>query len=95
MAYYHAAFEQQLLNVAQAQLKAEMPTHRATDDCSRKAVTVIEGFRFHHRAILREHLGNVTAPIQSIGLLLGDETFDHIVPDSREASRQFLYVAKR
>ena len=34
----HAALEEQLFEVAQAQLEAEIPTHCATDDASRKTV---------------------------------------------------------
>ena len=34
----HAALEEQLVDVAQAQLEAEIPTHCATDDASRKTV---------------------------------------------------------
>jgi hypothetical protein len=34
----HAALEEQLFDVAQAQLEAEIPTHCATDDASRKTV---------------------------------------------------------
>jgi hypothetical protein len=48
----HTALEEQLLDVAQAQLKAEIPSNSAADDASREAVTVIERFRFLHQFIL-------------------------------------------
>jgi hypothetical protein len=41
----HAALKQQLFNVAQAQLKAKIPAHSATDNSSRNAVAVIKRFR--------------------------------------------------
>jgi hypothetical protein len=41
-AHDHAAFEEQLLDVAKARLKPEIPAHAAADDCSQKAMTVIE-----------------------------------------------------
>jgi hypothetical protein len=49
----HAALEKQLFDVAQAQLKAKIPAHCAIDDAGWETVTVIERFRFLHRAILR------------------------------------------
>ena len=58
----HAALEEQLLNVAQAQLKAEIPAHSATDDLGWETVTVIERFGFLHHAILRDRAGNLTTP---------------------------------
>jgi hypothetical protein len=59
---YHATLEEQFLDVTQAQLEAEIPTHRATDDVGRKTVTVIERFRFLHRDILRDRPNNLTMP---------------------------------
>lgn len=38
----HAAFEEQFLDAAQAQLKAKIPAHSATDDHSRKTVAAIK-----------------------------------------------------
>src|SRR6516164_1412847 len=61
----HAALEQQLFDVAQAQLEAEIPSNRAADDASRKTVTVIERFRFLHRVILSDRPRNLTTPRQS------------------------------
>ena len=58
----HAALEEQLLNVAQAQLEAEVPAHGATDDAGWETVTVIARFRFLHRAILRDRSRNLTMP---------------------------------
>jgi hypothetical protein len=58
----HTALEEQFLDVAQAQLKAEMPAHSATDDLGWETVTVIERFRFLHHAILRDRLSNLTTP---------------------------------
>jgi hypothetical protein len=62
----HATLEQQLFNVAQAQLKPEIRTHRATDDRGRRTVTVIKRFRFLHHRILRDRLSNVTEPIRRL-----------------------------
>src|SRR3984893_9829890 len=58
----HTALEEQFLDVAQAQLKAEIPAHSATDDLGWETVTVIERFRFLHRAILRDRPSNLTTP---------------------------------
>jgi hypothetical protein len=58
----HTTLEEQFLDVAQAQLKAEVPAHGATDDFSWKTVTVIKGFWFLHRAILRDRPDNLTMP---------------------------------
>src|SRR5258708_22685398 len=49
----HTALEQQFLDVAQAQLKAEIRTHTATHNLGWETETVIERFRFSHPAILR------------------------------------------
>ncbi|MFB9123788.1 hypothetical protein ACFFYR_11370 [Paraburkholderia dipogonis] len=62
MADSHAALEQQLFNVAQAQLKTEEPAHCLADNCRRKAVAVIDRFRFFHRGILVHRFANVTEP---------------------------------
>jgi len=56
----HPALEEQFLDVTQAQLKAKIPAHGATDDVGRKTVTVIERFRFLHRDILRDRPNNLT-----------------------------------
>jgi hypothetical protein len=37
----HPALEEQLFDIAQAQLKAKIPTHGTTDDGGQKTVTVI------------------------------------------------------
>jgi hypothetical protein len=58
----HTALEEQFLDVAQAQLKAEIPAHSATDDFGWETVTVIERFRFLHHAILRDGASNLTTP---------------------------------
>jgi hypothetical protein len=58
----HAALEEQLFDVAQAQLEAEIPTHCATDDAGRKTVAVIKRFRFLHRCILRDRPNNLKMP---------------------------------
>jgi hypothetical protein len=50
----HAALEEQLFDVAQAQLEAEVPAHCATDNAGWETVTMIERFRFLHRANLRD-----------------------------------------
>jgi hypothetical protein len=41
VADHHAALEQQLLDIPQAQLEPEMPAHRATDDGTWKTMAVI------------------------------------------------------
>jgi len=62
-----APLEQQLRNVAQAQLKPEVPAHGAPDDHGRKTVTTIERLRFLHRVILRDSHRYVTAPSHNTG----------------------------
>src|ERR1700709_927703 len=59
----HTALEEQFLNVAQAQLKAEIPAHSATDDLGWETVNVIERLRFLHRGILRHRPNNLTTPL--------------------------------
>jgi hypothetical protein len=59
----HTALEEQFLDVAQAQLKAEIPAHSATDYLGWETMTVIERFRFLHRAILRHRPNNLTTPL--------------------------------
>ena len=49
---HDATFEQQLLDIAQAQAEPERPANRAADDDGRGAVAVIKRFRFLHRLIL-------------------------------------------
>jgi hypothetical protein len=49
---HDTTLEQQLLDVAQAQAKPEIPPNRAADDDGREAVTVIKRFRFLHHFIL-------------------------------------------
>src|SRR5471032_1134514 len=56
------ALEQQFFDITQAELKSEIPAHRATDDRHRKAVTVVKRFCILHHAILLDHLSNVTVP---------------------------------
>jgi hypothetical protein len=56
------ALEQQFFDIKQAELKPEIPAHRATDDRHRKAVTVVKRFCILHHAILLDHLSNVTVP---------------------------------
>jgi hypothetical protein len=56
------AFEQQFFDITQAELKPEIPAHRATDDRRRKAVTMVKRFCIRHHAILLDHLSNVTVP---------------------------------
>src|SRR5471032_3306895 len=58
----HAALEEQFLDVAQAQLEAEIPSNSPADDTSRETVPVIKRFRFFHRAILRDRPNNLTMP---------------------------------
>ncbi|AKM33484.1 hypothetical protein AB870_25225 (plasmid) [Pandoraea faecigallinarum] len=42
VADYHPTLKQQLFDVAQAELKSEVPTHRMADDRRRESVAVIE-----------------------------------------------------
>ena len=56
------ALEQQFFDITQAELEPEIPTHRATDDRCRKAMTVVKRFCISHHAILLDHLSNVTVP---------------------------------
>src|SRR5258706_13346930 len=58
----HSTLEQQLFDLAQAELEPEVPTHRMANDRRREPVAVIKRFRFRHRIMLREHPANVTAP---------------------------------
>jgi hypothetical protein len=58
----HAALEEQFLDVAQAQLEAEIPSNSAADDTSQETVAVMERFRFLHRAILSDESRNLTTP---------------------------------
>ena len=60
--HYGATLEQQFFNVAQAQLKPEIPVNGKTDHQRREAMAVIERFRLFHLPILRDRLGNVTKP---------------------------------
>jgi hypothetical protein len=58
--------QQQLLDVAQAQVEPIVPAYRAADDPRRKAVAMIERFRPFHFAILPGRLSNVTESIGAI-----------------------------
>jgi hypothetical protein len=58
----HPTLEQQLFNVAQTQLKPEVPPNSAADDRRGKLMTVIKRFRILHQTILRGHPNNVTKP---------------------------------
>jgi hypothetical protein len=51
VAYDHAALEQQLFDVEQAELEPHVPKHRVADDRRREPVAVIERCRFRHRAM--------------------------------------------
>jgi len=44
--------EQQLFDIPKAQLKPEIPSHRATDGCAWKPMTVIKRFWILHQTIL-------------------------------------------
>ena len=58
----HPALEQQFFDITRAELKPEIPAHRATDDRRREAVTMVKRFCILHHAILLDHLSNVTVP---------------------------------
>ncbi|MCY1332308.1 hypothetical protein D9M69_179980 [compost metagenome] len=59
------ALEQQLLDVAQTQVKAKIPAHRAADDDRRrKPVAMLERFLLH-RLILPDRIANLTTPSRS------------------------------
>src|SRR5260370_40165641 len=72
----HTALEEQFLDVAQAQLKAKVPAHSATDDLGWETVTVIERFRFLHHAILRDRASNLTTPSGLMGVFPGEDALD-------------------
>jgi hypothetical protein len=63
----HPTLEQQLFNVAQTQLKPEVPPNSAADDRRGKPMTVIKRFRILHQTILRDHPNNVTKPCLDTG----------------------------
>jgi hypothetical protein len=58
----HPALEEQLFDITQAQLKAKIPTHGATNDWGRKTETVIQRFQFLHLVIRRDRPINLTMP---------------------------------
>jgi hypothetical protein len=58
----HAALETQFLDIAQAELEAEIPANDVTDDRRREAMAVIERFRLLHRPMLSLSFDNVTKP---------------------------------
>lgn len=62
----HATFEQQLLDVVQAQVEPEIPEHCATDDDGGETMTVIEQFCIVHCAVLRDRPSNVTTPVDRL-----------------------------
>ncbi|AKK24623.2 hypothetical protein MB84_27670 (plasmid) [Pandoraea oxalativorans] len=66
VADYHPTLEQQRFDVAQAELKSEVPTHGMADDRRRESVAVIERFRFSHRFIVRQLTANVTVPFKHL-----------------------------
>ncbi|CAN7791797.1 hypothetical protein LJR034_009181 [Caballeronia sp. LjRoot34] len=49
---------QQVFDITKAELKPEIPAHRATYDCRPKSMTVLKPFRILHFAILLDHLSN-------------------------------------
>jgi hypothetical protein len=55
-------FEQQFLDVAQAQAESEIPANSAADDDGGKAVAMIERFRLFRRNILPNPAANLTVP---------------------------------
>jgi hypothetical protein len=59
-----------MLDVAQAQLKAEIPAHGATDDAGWETVPAIERFRFLYRAIVRDRPAHLTMPFEGHERLL-------------------------
>jgi hypothetical protein len=69
--HHDATLEQQLFNVAQAQLKSKVPTNDTTDHHRWEAMPVIERFRLFHLPILRDHLGNVTKPFELVSRRYG------------------------
>jgi hypothetical protein len=58
----HTALEEQFLDVAQAQLDAEIPANCLADDCGREPMTVLKRFFFLHHAIVRDRPNNLTTP---------------------------------
>ena len=58
----HIALEEQLLNVTQTQLKAEIAANCLADDRRREPMTVVKRVCFLHHAILRDRPNNLTTP---------------------------------
>jgi hypothetical protein len=90
--HHDAALEEQLFNVAQAQLKPEIPANGTTDHHRREAMAVIERFRLFHLPILRDHLGNVTKPGWAMGSV-GDY-FDNAMCESFFATLECELLAR-
>src|SRR4051812_20387234 len=64
----HTALEEEFLNVAQTQLKAEIPANCLADHRCRETMTVIQRFCFLHCSILRHSLVNLTEPCRRLDL---------------------------
>jgi hypothetical protein len=62
----HAALEEQLFDIPQAQLKSEIPAHRATDDGVWKTMAVVKGLGCLHRSTLPASIVTVTMPLADI-----------------------------
>ena len=88
----HPTLEQQLFNITEAELKAQV--RRVTDDRRREPMSVIEPYGFLHRGILGDRFGSVTTlrPCQperdtqgatglawlvQTGWIVGSEIFPH------------------
>jgi hypothetical protein len=85
----YPAFEQQLFNVAQAQLKAKIPAHSATDNGSWKTVTVIKRFCIRNQTILRDRHANVTKPSRHDRLPVERDGLRSAVVESVKAAHCF------
>jgi hypothetical protein len=72
-----ATVQEQLFNVAQAQLKPEIPANGATDHHRWKAMAMIERFCLFYLSTLRDHICNVTKP--STHLTRSDRERDVVV----------------
>ena len=62
----HAALEEQLFDIPQAQLKSEIPAHRATDDGVWKTMAVVKGLGCLHRSTLPASIVTVTMPCRRL-----------------------------
>jgi hypothetical protein len=87
----HPALEQQFFDIAQAQLKAEVPAHGATDDCNWKTVAVIGRCRFLHLANLLDRTANLTMPCKLLPEYIRRSTQSTSMRSPRTRVLRFLH----